>query len=580
MANSDDFIVWATNPKLNTEEAFCAEVIVEKASEIWRHKNKVADPENWEAKRERHKKRALNPAHRSKLNLSDVEGTASILDDVHHFWVHASKHAHDDRPLRNISGLRFLRNLKDVNLHGTEISDVSVLKELRQLQKLGIWDDELDDVTPLAQCFQLQAISLRLSQPWPQFAPLEGLTELKHFEWSGNPLVMETLSALPSVRKVKFEGGFNWKLPLRDLHRLPAMLMLHVLELDPAWSIEGIERWPTITNLALTGNVRDLRPLQRLSHLTHLTLKTDKLRNVQHLVGIPELHHLIVDSDHPVDFSSLTDAPRLHEIEIRRCEINQMEVATLNSVLPSWDEEFAASSPRVLKPLGLKFVPDLEVFKDKNPGAATIGETENNPGMLASEARWVKRRVQSRLKKFLGSDQWGLVEVTEQGYRGGSVEINSLESAEQLSKIIETIRLFLAQTRFQWEFAIRIALKSEWHQKHPELEKELQQQRLIEEHLDFEARQKERADFLERQHRAELLQQEGMKVKPEDFAAPEDASEITGEETDFSTSLQMPDEPEPHPLAEQLDCMARLTETDLIVGAKQRAAIEHFLGQS
>ena len=578
MANRDDFIVWATNPKLNNEEAFCAEVIVEKAMETWRQKNRMADPEGFDVKRERHKRRCLNPAHRIKLDSREVERAASILSEIHHIWLHASKYGHDDRPLRDLSGFRFLVGLKDFALHGGETKDISPLCELPELQKITLWDEELEDLTPLTRCQKLESLSLHLNQPWPLLPQLGHLAHLKTFEWRGNPFVLESIGPLPHVTRTKVEGGFHWKLPLRDLHRLPEMPLLRIFELDPAWSIDGIQRWPTITNLTLTGNIRDFQPLHRMTQLTHLMLKTEQLRHVEQLNGVPQLRYLLVESEHPVDFSSLTDAPKLHEIEMKRCEINKMEVATINSVLTPWDEEFALTTPRPLTSLHLRVVPDQEVFRVKNPDAALAQDVETDPGLLASEARWIKRKLSSHLKRLLRGDKWGSVEASEQGHRGGSIEINSLEAAERLPKILEVTRQLLVQTRFRWDFALRIWLKAEWHQKHPELEKALEKQRLIDEHLEWEARQKERKEFLERKHRADLLQQEGIKIKPEDFAAPEKGAEADlPPEEDFESTLAMPDEPEPHPLAAQLDFVARLTETELIVGKNHRIALEHFL---
>ncbi len=578
MANADDFIAWATNPKLNIEEAFCAEVIVEKATELWRMQNRMADPEGLDLKRERHKKRCLNPAHRIQLNTKDVERAASALDNIQHFSFYASKYSHDDRPLRDITGLRFLRSLKDLSLHGVETSDVSVLAGLPQLKKLLLWDEELEDMRPFERCVALESLSLHISQPWPQTTSLERLPELKSFEWRGNVFALEGIGPLPHVTRAKFEGGFQWKLPLRNLLPLPVMPKLRVFELDPVWSIEGIDRWPGITNLTLNGIVRDLRPLHSLTQLTHLTLKTERLRNVQQLVGVPRLKYLLVDSEHPVDFSALTDAPHLHEIEVKRCEINRMEVATLNSVLTPWDDEFAAPEPRTLPPLRFRLVPDREAFKGSSAEAASADEIEADPGLLASEARWVKRKIASRLNQLLGGKKWGGVDATDSGLRAASITINSLEAAERLPKIIESVRQVLAQSKHRWEVHLHISLESEWSQQYPELEKELQKQRLIDEHLQFEKRQQERKEFLERKHRAELLQQEGMKVKPEDFAAPEQSSETEAADS-FDNTLQMPDEPEPHPTAEQLNCMARFNEKELVAGQSYGAAIQQLMGR-
>jgi hypothetical protein len=352
------------------------------------------------------------------------------------------------------------------------------------------------------------------------------------------------------------------------------MPQLRVLELDPAWSVTGIQRWPGLANLVLGGNVRDLTPLRALAGLTHLTLKTDRLRNVAQLIDIPQLRYLLVDSEHPVDFSPLIDAPQLREIEMKRCEANKMELATLNSILPPWDDVFGIKEPRKLGPLARRIVANQQVFQTPNPGASLRDEVDKDPGMFESEARWFRRKLQRKLDRFLDSTKWGEVEANGNGFRVATVSIYSLEAAESLRDIIQIAREVLAQMRYGWQVLLRVSLQTEWQVTHPELEKEIRRRQLIEEELDFEARQKQRRDFLERKHRAELLEQEGMKVNPADFAASEE--EIT--EDDLVADVEDAGEPEDHPMADRLNCMAILTESELIAGESAKGALFELLG--
>src|SRR5205085_2881522 len=101
MKPEPDFVQWALAPELTIEEAFCAEVLVDYGLADWKSKNKVEDPlrYDWEAKREFHRKRRLNPAHRAMLNEIDVMRAAEtlpLLTEIRH-WTNG-----EDRALRDL----------------------------------------------------------------------------------------------------------------------------------------------------------------------------------------------------------------------------------------------------------------------------------------------------------------------------------------------------------------------------------------------------------------------------------------------------------------------------------------------
>ena len=583
MANSDNFITWATDPKLNIEEAFCAELLVDAGVGLWKNKNKIK-PTNWlthyEEERERKKKRCLNPVHRAQLKRIDVERAASVLDELTSLRWSAMKYSHEDRPCRDISGLRFCPNLKEINIHGSEFKDISVLADLPALEALDLWDDELTDLRPLARCQNLKKLLLFFEQPWPQMDSLENLPHLRDICWKGNLLILESFGALPHVTTAKIQCDNQWHLPLRDLHRLPAMPRLRILEMEPVWNIEGIERYPTIRNLTLGGRLRDVRPLQKLPELTHLTLRTEQLRDVSPLIGAPQLRRLIVISQHPLDFSPLIEAPRLHEIEMQRCEINKMEISTLNSVLPPWDEEFLAARPRPLSPLRFVALPHKQSLKEHICDGAPEEGTQNDPEIFQSEARWFNRRLHQRLAKLFGAD-WGKVDSHAGTCYGGWLTIYNLEAAERMPELLQMAREAFAECRYRWHLTVHIDLRAEWNQKYPELEEELEKKRIIDEHLAWQARQKIDQEFLERQHRAELLQQDGTKINPKDFAAP---PEPEPEETDVAEDdgIDLSEHVtgrEAHPLAEQMNGYATIDEEVLGVSEHWRQQFEHFMGR-
>src|SRR5881296_3873131 len=83
--NPTDFRDWASSSQRTDEEAFFAELIVEKALESWRSKHQVYplyrhDFDFW-------KRRRLNPAHRTTLTEEDLERTMEVLPATKHLWL-------------------------------------------------------------------------------------------------------------------------------------------------------------------------------------------------------------------------------------------------------------------------------------------------------------------------------------------------------------------------------------------------------------------------------------------------------------------------------------------------------------
>ena len=510
------FVAWALDERLNIEEAFCAELMVEGGLPI---NDGRPFPTNRDMAEEaaRRKRRQVNPAHRAKLRREDVEEAARKIPLVASSLLSGYS---DDRTLRDISGLRFFPHYTTVNLNQTELTDISPLAALPKLESLTIMDKEIEDLRPLGKCKALRTLSLYLYRAWPKFAGLEDLpleTVLLHF----NLLSLANIPALPHVRTAKFST--EWTLP--DATHLPAMPQVKVLDLEARTieRLDGIERYPQLCNLTVSGPIRDLRPLTALTHLTHLTIRgcyhrPEILGNLAPLCALPELRKLTLITAAPMDLFVLMDAPKLREVVTENSDSNARDAETLAASLHSWDEDFLAPAPRPLPPLRFAAVDGKIIDRDYHTIALFADGPSGWDGdlqMRESETRWFEQYVTGQINRLMKGAAWGKTMSYSGRVRGCHVDLWGMEAAGRLEEVVELLRRALAQCRYTGAVTLRIY--SESYEPEPEREPETDED-ILEEHRDYEAREAEAARLREKRQRYEQLRAEGAKIDPEEFA--------------------------------------------------------------
>jgi hypothetical protein len=591
------------SPERTVEERFGIEKAVEWGVILERNRRGLAARYNWEQLREIHKARRLNPAYVPVLDRDEVRsGDAGLR-----LRKEYSTHGYQDRPMRDLGWLRFFPDFEEVSLNEVEIEDYSPLTALLNLRKLSLNDAQTTDLRPVGQCSALEQLAVRVQQPWVKVDGLERLERLQVVQWNGSPLNLQAIPRWPAVRRAALRGGYGLDFPLRDAFQLPEMPLLEDMELESIFSLDGLDRYPRLVTLKVAGAFRDVTPLTSCRALTHLWLELsihlhlDVLRDASPLARLPELHYLHVRSQRPRDYGALVEAPRLHEIELMTClseplQACAMEQATLNATLEPWDTEFLAPAPRPLPPLHVAFVnpKKQERVPDPKPLPGPLPAWEEDRGFRKSEFRWLARRLQARLFTLLDRDEhWGEVETylsqsssvldPLQG-RCISVVIKSQEGAERLREIIELLRAELGRLCRPWQVWLRVDLELP-PVNDPRVMAEIERLREEANDEDRARKQKEEAEFLERQHRLQLQKEGGGKIRPADFAAPGSETEPAEEEDTGRTAqdelkeLFEQFEPDrPHPLSDQYNLQAYIQEADVWSFVHYREAVEWLLG--
>jgi hypothetical protein len=288
VSQPQDFIAWASDPARSPDQLFTVELLLE------RMRHRLDRPfrdrqETFDRRMEIMKARKSNPAYRPSLPLDEIEQLQKRAATVTHFGGFGGN---TDRPLRDIQALRFFPQLQEVRLDSNDASDLSPLAPLQNIKQL--WICEHGDVggcqpVQLSDCGekpQLHHLWLSLRHAWPDLRALANWPALRTLYFNGNVLARAEVPELPSVEFAQIHKWVCRETPLRDLQAFPAMPKVKQLSLQDTSSLAGIERYPTVLNLEIGGEFRDLSPLISLTNVTFLKLTGEYFTDLTPLTRI------------------------------------------------------------------------------------------------------------------------------------------------------------------------------------------------------------------------------------------------------------------------------------------------------
>jgi len=573
-----NFAAWACDPARSLEERFGAEILIEQNLGLWRNKHGIAaSPTNYEAERLRTKDRQLNPGYEPQFTRADAEHVEEILPEIKSF----NNSIYEDRPIRDLSFVRFCEGLESFEIRYCEINDWTPLLSQPTLTKLNIWGTTARDLRCLGQLTRLQNLRLWPHAPWPDLAGFENLVELRTLSLHGNILALMKVPILPQLRTLEVAHGYGFSLPLRSVADLPDMPELRCLHLDNTTELHGIERYAKLINAVIYGYFTDLTPLVALQELTHLTLSGGEYTSFAPLARLSQLRRLVVRNEEPADFTPLAEAPRLHEIALESCPITPVELTSLQATLAPWSEEFAVPIPRPLAPLQLLFRAAIYDTDDEDGLAAR--DWNENEEMAISERVWLSRQTNQRLTKLLGKG-WG-GERSEHCWSSTMMHVTICrpEDLDRIPEIVQCLRETLAMTRYPSRYFF-VVDPEKWYERdlddiYQAEDEEFNAEREREEWEYQKDKERERREFLERKYRHRLQQESGLPTKSEDFAPPKNASEenANADAEDTVTAGDTAASPA-YDLGTDISLYATLTEKACYFNEHYVAGAQYYLG--
>ncbi len=548
--SADAFYAWATDPSRTLEERYGILQLLEFVyARHYRGEDRVST--NYEADKFRREARRFNPAYQPVLDPQRVRLVAALLPQVQSVDF---DHYSNDRPIRDLSVLRFLPWLQALTVQGIELPRLDFLRHLTALRSLHVWSNEVEDYSDIANCRELRALNIRTDHPWPILTGLDTLPHLTHIDWHSNGRSLIGLPTLPAVTHFRLSGGHSvhsLAASLRDFHQLPAMPQLVQFWGGSFYRLDGIERYPLLRIALIKGYFTTLAPLAALRHITHLRVSSPRLEEVASVIPIPSLFHFAAESARPQDWTPLLDSPSLREVHGTGCGTAQPDLGTVRMLLPSADDHFATSTPRPLQPLRLFAFTAHAENADKAFGAQIVAARhapitdpppswQNCPAMHESEHRWIDDRIHDCLTQAGLGDIPGIrvggygrrrkpeddahlfnsEPGTSIGRRVG-IDLLKVHAISRLSDVIAAVRPLLATTRLPWHVQFICDAEpdadkwdADWR------DEDSPQQRIIDDLMEDQRREQERRRqqlYLADEHRLRLLREQGHDPAPGEF---------------------------------------------------------------
>jgi hypothetical protein len=431
----------------------------------------------------------------------------------------------EDRPVRDLSALRFFPHLKTLRLQ-TAVRDVTPLAAVPGLKSLQLDDEVLADLRGLEALTQLEELRVTLKSPWPSIAAVGALPSLKNVHFRGNLLAWRDVPELRTVESMSLMSGHDTNTPLRNAHELPAMPQVKSLTVERVADLAGLERFATVQKLVLAGPFVDLAPLAALGEARTLKLSGEDFSDLHPVARMPRLHTLELWRHRGLDVAPLAEAPRLRQVEAKITEVIKTELASLNAALGFVDETiFAAEGSAPEKPL--RFIafdatrPGFKPHRRPDPREETYAE---DPLLAPAEEKWFTRLLTRRLDDLL-TPGWGHINTWRAG--NANIALRRPDELLRLREIVFALHEVILRARFPWTLLLDVAPPDadeedtdEADEVDEDEDEETEFEREREEWREQQERWKEHREYLEREHRLRLQQQEGRPIDPENFAAP------------------------------------------------------------
>jgi hypothetical protein len=539
------FTQWAHDPARTIDERYLVYLVCRVADYAWwlklsreeqlARRPRLIEPQALE-------RFNLNPALVPAYSREETDHAASVAGHLVSFepWLCH----HTAKPIRDAGGLRFFPGLEKVSLGCSGVRDLSWLAELPHLRSLALNSGELEDLSVFRLVPGLRELSLNLDGAlaplfappllWPDASPLGSLQKLEILRYGPNAAALRDLS-FPAVR----EAGLSC-VGQKDCHCLPDMPGLTLLSLRGVESLAGIDRYPLLRRLVISGPLRDFGDLPSLRHLTSLEVNTHWgwPRDVRPLARLPELRYVKFTQDSaqpmhywaiPRDYWPLTGAPRLRQIEAPGADCIALDLQAINAALTPWDEDFLAPQAKSLPPL--RFIASEKLDEKPPYEAPAPGDLGADPEMRFRERLWMAQRVRDRLNALVGHE-YGVpsVDETRLGCREGreiNLTIESQDLADRLPEALDIVRECMAGSPHDWWAHIWIRLRV------PDALFTDQQRRWL---AEIEAKYRERDDEIDHEHWAakqrhlidstfqfRVASEEGENPDPDDFRPPGEA---------------------------------------------------------
>jgi small GTP-binding protein len=222
----------------------------------------------------------------------------------------------DLTPLRTLGKLRYL------DLMNCTIDDPSKLADLNSLTHLNLSYSSIVDLAPLANLTALQGLQISYTRVF-DLSPLAKLTSLTDLNITGSAVTsLSPLAPLKALEDLKInETNIKDFTPLAHLTGLLYLSLAEgkITDLTPLSHLKKL----AFANLFET-NISDLTPIQDLKDLFYLDLSGTKITDIAPLANLTNLEGLNLANTNIADISPLQLLPILKDLNLNKANIRDI----------------------------------------------------------------------------------------------------------------------------------------------------------------------------------------------------------------------------------------------------------------
>jgi len=224
--------------------------------------------------------------------------------------------------ITSIEGAEYLAQVPNLDLLGTQVSDLSPVAGLTGLDILDLEFTQVSDLSPLSGMTSLTWLLLQ-GTPVSDLSPLSGLTGLSLLDLGGTPVSdLSPLSGITGMTTLRVGGT-----QVSDLSPLSGMTSLSSLALNETQvsDLSGLSGLTGLTDLQLVNTgVSDLSALSGLTGLTTLYLDNTDVSDLSVLSGLTALQTLSLSGTPVSDVSPLSGLTDLTDLTLWGTQVSDV----------------------------------------------------------------------------------------------------------------------------------------------------------------------------------------------------------------------------------------------------------------
>lgn len=438
------FTDYALSGELSADETYTVELLID-------HVRMDFDPNYWNNWSERTDARK-EPGYQPWFDPNHVELAERELQKL--TWVSLQRTHGKNRPVRDITALRYLTGLTGLSLGDNEIKEIVPLAACVNLKRLHLKENHIRDISALANCRCLEWLDVG-SLPIEDLLPIRDLPLLRELEISYAQLpVFSRMGQQLALRKldISHDDLDNLMDGFDSFEGFPYLPELRSIRGAKVKSLDGLEKFPKLQNLVnLSGEFASLEPLCHLKALTHANILSSNINSLEPLGGLYALRDLWIEtSAKRLDLLPLDGLPALHEVTVKCDDEEPESLSKLRQSLDSWDVEFRSPTPRHTPSAQLEVVDD-EVFSYYDTREKfNISEIDENEMLLSSEQDWLNQQLGEWLSVGFAEEEDYYLPNQLNESRSTTVVLLSDMALESLPKIIDSIQQILSYAKKDW----------------------------------------------------------------------------------------------------------------------------------